>query len=234
MTKTIGLIGGMSWESTRIYYELLNRGVQRQLGGLHSARILLSSLDMAQIARMQIEARWDEAGSLLAVEAARLETAGAQVIALATNTMHKCAPHITSAIKVPFLHIADPLITALGAGRRHRPVLLATRFTMEDRFLLERLETAGLEPIVPTPADRSVLHAIIYDELCKGIVSQPAIATARRLVADAESRGADSVILGCTELCMLIQPGSVAPQVYDTAALHAGALVDFSLSASQC
>jgi aspartate racemase len=232
MMKTIGLIGGMSWESTRIYYDLLNRGVQRRLGGLHSARMLLSSLDLAEIALMQTEGRWDEAGDLMAIEAVRLETAGARVIALATNTMHKCAAHITSAIGVPFLHIADPLISALRADHRHRPVLLATRFTMEDRFFVERLETAGFEPVLPRPADRRVLHAIIFDELCQGIISESALSTSRRLIADAVSRGADSVILGCTELDMLIPSESAASPVYDTAMLHAAALVDFSLASA--
>ena len=224
--KTIGLIGGMSWESTRLYYEHLNRGVQQRLGGLHSARILLSSLDFAPIATMQREARWDEAGELLASEAVRLERAGADLIALATNTMHKCAAQITAAIRIPFLHILDPLIAALRADGRDRPLLLATRFTMEDRFFVERLEAASLRPMVPPADDRIALHAIIFDELCKGIVTGTSEQTARRLVADSAADGADSVILGCTEICMLIQPGTVPVPVYDTTALHTAALVD--------
>jgi aspartate racemase len=228
--RTIGLIGGMSWESTRIYYELLNRGVQRQLGALHSAQILLTSLDMARIATLQSQGRWDEAGAWLALEAVRLEQAGAEVIALATNTMHKCAPQITAAISVPFLHIVDPLIQVLLADGRNRPLLLGTRFTMEDRFFLERLEAAGLEPLVPPPADRAALHATIYEELCKGVVSNPAVEAIQQIVSDGKSQGADSLILGCTELCMLTRVGSLALDTYDTTAIHAGALVDFSLS----
>jgi len=161
--KTIGLIGGMSWESTRIYYELLNRGVQKALGGLHSAQILLSSLDMARIAGMQNEGRWHEAGEWLAQEALRLQRAGADVIALAANTMHKCAPQVAAAICVPLLHIVDPLNAKLHSDQRLRPLLLATRFTMEDRFFVERLEAKQLTPLIPALADRIVLHDIIYE-----------------------------------------------------------------------
>lgn len=228
--KTIGLIGGMSWESTRLYYEQINRGVQQRLGGLHSARILLSSLDFAPIAAMQSEARWDEAAALLTTEALRLEKAGAQVIAMTTNTMHKCAPAILAALQAPFLHIVDPLAGELRADRRKRPLLLATRFTMEDRFFIERLEARDLQPIVPSPEGRMALHRVIYEELCHGIVKAEAKQLARELVADAAAFGADSVILGCTEICMLIQPGTVALPVYDTTTIHAAALVDFSLS----
>ncbi len=228
--KTIGLIGGMSWESTRIYYELLNRGVQKSLGGLHSAQILLSSLDMARVAGMQNEGRWHEAGEWLAMEAVRLERAGAEVIALAANTMHKCAPRIMAAVSVPFLHIVDPLLVQLRADHRRRPLLLATRFTMEDRFFLERLESKLMIPLVPALADRSVLHDIIYQELCQGIVSTEAVAVLQRLAIEARSKGADSVILGCTELGMLAAAGALALPAYDTAVIHAGALVEFALA----
>ncbi len=229
--KLIGLIGGMSWESSRLYYEHLNRGVQQRLGGLHSARVLLSSVDFDPIAAMQREARWDEAGELLADEAARLERAGAQIIALTTNTMHKCAPRIVSSIAVPFIHIVDPLVERLRAQGSMRPLLLATRFTMEERFFLERLEAARLEPIIPPTEDRIALHAIIFDELCKGIVTDRSIHFAKRLVDDAASASADAVVLGCTEICMLIQAGTVKLPVFDTTAIHAAALVDAALSA---
>lgn len=228
--KTIGLIGGMSWESTRLYYEHLNRGVQKRLGGLHSARVLLSSLDFAPIAIMQREARWQEAGEQLAAEARILERAGAEIIALTTNTMHKCAPQLAAAISVPFLHIVDPLIQALHADGRTRPLLLGTRFTMEDRFFLERLEAANFRAVVPPAQGRIDLHTIIFDELCKGIVTDQSRQAAEQLVANAALDGADSVILGCTEICMLIQPGSVALPVYDTTALHTQALVEVALS----
>jgi aspartate racemase len=184
---------------------------------------------MSLIAAMQSEGRWEDAGAWLALEALRLERAGAEVLALATNTMHKCALQITAAVSVPFLHIADPLISSLQADGRNRPLLLGTRFTMEDRFFLERLEAAGLEPLVPTPADRKALHIIIYEELCKGVVSDTAVEAIQQMVSDGRLRGADSLILGCTELCMLTKHGPLALHAYDTTALHAGALVDFSL-----
>ena len=227
--KTIGLIGGMSWESSRLYYELLNRGVQQRLGELHSARVLLSSLDFSPIASMQREERWDEAGELLASEAVRLERAGAELIALATNTMHKCAAQVTAAIRVPFLHIVDPLIDALRADGRKRPLLLATRFTMEDRFFVERLEAASLRPMVPPAEDRIALHTIIFEELCRGIVAEHSKQAAERLVTNGAASGADSVILGCTEICMLIQPDTVTVPVYDTTTLHTAALVAAAL-----
>src|SRR5690606_24626725 len=159
-------------------------------------------------AALQRESRWDEAGELLAREAARLENAGADIVALATNTMHKCADRIIAALNVPFLHIADPLIARLRAEGRMRPLLLGTRFTMEDRFILDRLEAAGLEPSTPDARDRATVHAIIYDELCKGIVSEAAQAAAKKWISRAAVNGADSAILGCTEICLLIAPGS--------------------------
>lgn len=228
--KTIGLIGGMSWESTRLYYEHLNRGVQQRLGGLHSARILLSSLDFAPIAVMQREARWHEAGEQLAAEALKLERAGADLIALATNTMHKCAPQITSAISVPFVHIVDPLAEELRTDGRARPLLLGTRFTMEDRFFLERLEAANFQPIVPPADARIALHTVIFEELCKGIVTDQSKDMAQQLVVNAAREGADSVILGCTEVCMLIESRNAALPVYDTTALHTRALVAAALA----
>jgi aspartate racemase len=228
--KTIGLIGGMSWESTRLYYEHLNRGVQQRLGGLHSARVLLSSVDFAPIATMQRESRWQQAGEQLAAEALKLERAGAELIALATNTMHKCAPQIKAAISVPFLHIVDPLAEALRVDGRVRPLLLGTRFTMEDRFFLERLEAANFQPMVPPADARIALHTVIFEELCKGIVTDQSTDMAQRLVANAAHDGADSVILGCTEVCMLIESDRSRLPVYDTTALHADALVEVALA----
>jgi aspartate racemase len=178
---------------------------------------------------MQREGRWDEAGELLASEAVRLERAGADLIALSTNTMHKCAAQVTAAIHVPFLHIVDPLIDALRADGRHRPLLLATRFTMEDRFFVERLEAVNLKPMVPPADDRIALHAIIFEELCKGVVTEKSKHAAERLVTSGAADGADSVVLGCTEICMLINPGTVPLPVYDTTALHTAALVEAAL-----
>jgi aspartate racemase len=226
--KAIGLIGGMSWESTRIYYEHLNRGVQQRLGGLHSARVIIASLDFAPIALMQAEGRWQEAGDVLACAARALERAGAAVIALATNTMHKVATAIVDATGVPFLDIADPLAFRLVKARKSRPLLLATQFTMEDRFLIGRLAARGITTIVPSQRGRELLQRIIYDELCKGVVTDAS--RVRELVDEGVASGADCVILGCTELCMLIGEYDFNVPVYDTTAIHAAALVEFSVN----
>lgn len=227
--KTIGLIGGMSWESTRIYYAGLNETVRERLGGLHSADILLRSVDFAPVARMQAEGRWDEAGALLAGIAASLEAAGASVIGLATNTMHKLAHHITAAISVPFVHIAAPTADALIADRRRRPLLIATRFTMEQDFYLGLLRERGLDPLVPSPEDRTTIHRIIYDELCRGVIEEQSRRAYEEIIARGVRAGADSVILGCTEVCLLIGPRNAGLPCYDTTALHVAALVEAAL-----
>lgn len=225
--RAIGLIGGMSWESTRTYYEHLNKGVQQRLGGLHSARVIISSVDFAPIASMQAEGHWQEAGNVLASAATSLERGGAAVVALATNTMHKVATIISEAIRIPFLHIADPLVMRLEEAGKSRPLLLATKFTMEDRFLIHRLASHGITAMVPPQHGRAMLHRIIYDELCKGIVTDAS--RVRGLIDDGAAAGADCVILGCTELGMLISPNDADLPVYDTTAIHAAALVAFSL-----
>ena len=225
--RTIGLIGGMSWESTRTYYEHLNKGVQQRLGGLHSARVIISSVDFAPIASMQAEGRWQEAGDVLASAATSLERGGAAVVALATNTMHKVATIVIEALRIPFLHIADPLVMRLEEAGKSRPLLLATKFTMEDRFLIHRLASRGITAMIPPQHGRAMLHRIIYDELCKGVVTDAS--RVRGLIDDGAAAGADCVILGCTELGMLISPNNADLPVYDTTAIHAAALVAFSL-----
>ena len=227
--RKIGLLGGMSWESSRIYYDIMNREVQRRLGGLHSARIVLDSFDMAEIAALQSSERWDEAACLLAAAAVRLEEAGADAIALATNTMHKCAPSIAAALRVPFLHIVDTLSAQLLADGRQHPLLLATRFTMEQDFYRDRLRACGLPLLLPSAEQRARLHSIIYDELCRGMATDQARRFIVSLATEAARRGADSVILGCTELCM-VADGLTALPTYDSTAIHARALVDFALA----
>jgi len=227
--KTIGLIGGMSWESTRLYYALLNETVRARLGGLHSADILLRSVDFAPVAAMQSAGAWDEAGRLLADVARSLEAAGAGVIGLATNTMHKVAPAITTAVSVPFIHIAEPTAAALIRDGRRQPLLLATRFTMEEPFYLGLLQAKGLAPVVPDAAGRAEVHRVIYEELCLGRVEGASRRTYEALIETARRSGADSVILGCTEVCLLVGPENAALPVYDTTALHVGALVDAAL-----
>nr|WP_314256712.1 aspartate/glutamate racemase family protein [uncultured Devosia sp.] len=222
--KTIGLIGGMSWESTAHYYRVLNQEVATRLGGLHSAPLIVHSVDFAPIAEMQSAGDWDGAGRQLAEIAKGLEQAGAAVIGLATNTMHIVADQITSTISVPFVHIADPTSDALLADGFKTVGLLGTRFTMEMGFYRDRLSERGLTSLIPE-VERTNLNGIIYDELCRGIIRdesrQAYVAAIERLKA----RGAEAVILGCTEITMLIDD-SVSPlPVYDTTDLHAKALV---------
>lgn len=228
--KTIGLIGGMSWESTRLYYAALNEGVRGRLGGLHSADILLRSVDFAPIAAMQSAGDWAGAGHFLADIARSLEQGGAGVIGLATNTMHKVAGAIIDAVRVPFVHIADPTADALVRDGRKRPLLLATRFTMEQDFYTALLRARGLEPILPDATERTDVHTIIYDELCRGVVREPSRRRYETIVDQASRRGADSLILGCTEVCLLLGPANASLPCYDTTALHAAALVDAALA----
>src|SRR5262245_115227 len=196
--RTIGLIGGMSWESTRIYYDAINVEVRARLGGLHSADCILRSLDFAPIADMQSAGRWDEAGEALADAARGLVRAGAQLVGLATNTMHKVSGHITAAVPVPFVHIAEATAMALGKAGHRTPYLLATRFTMEQDFYIGLLRALGFEVLVPGAADRVEVHRIIYDELCRGEVKPSSRTSYEAMTAKAKQAGADCVLLGCT------------------------------------
>jgi aspartate racemase len=220
----------MSAESTAVYYRELNRLVRERLGGLHSAELLIRSVDFAPIAELQAADRWDETGRILAEAARKLEGAGAEVIVLATNTMHLNADAIREAISVPFLHIGDATATALKAKGVKRPLLLATRFTMEKAFYKDRLVAAGLYPRVPDQADRDRLQAIIYDELCQGVVKPESQAAALGMIAKGRDEGADGIIFGCTEVGILLDPSAMALPTVDTALAHAEAAVDFALT----
>lgn len=224
---TIGLIGGMSWESTAVYYRLLNEGVRVRRGGLHSADILLHSLDFSPIAEIQAKGDWEAAGAILAESARRLERAGVGCILLCTNTMHKLADSITAATHVPFLHLADVTAKAVRASASRRPLLLATRFTMEQAFYRARLAAFGIEAMVPDSVGREEVHRIIYEELCRGQVSPASKARYLDIVADAVGQGADGVILGCTEITLLVSQADFTVPVFDTTALHAEAALDF-------
>lgn len=228
--KTIGLLGGMSAESTAVYYREFNRLVRERLGGLHSAELLIRSLDFAPIAELQAQDRWDEAGALLAAAARRLEEGGAEVVVLATNTMHLSAEPICNAISVPFLHIGDATAGALTAKGVRRPLLLATRFTMEKDFYKARLVAAGLQPMIPEEANRLALQAIIYDELCQGLVSPSSQAAVMQMIGKARAAGADGIIFGCTEVGILLDPEAMPLPTVDTALAHAAAAVDFALA----
>jgi aspartate racemase len=227
--KTIGLIGGMSWESTAHYYAVLNRETASRLGGLHSAPVIVHSVDFAPIADMQKADDGDGGGRELAGIGASLDAQGCGVIGLATNTMHICAPQIVGALGVPFVHIATPTADALLADRIGTVGLLGTRFTMEKRFYIEGLEARGLEVIVPDVGITN-LNGIIYEELCLGIVREESRRIYVEAIARLAARGAEAVILGCTEIGMLIDD-SVSPlPTYDTTELHAKALVDAALA----
>ncbi|MES0025251.1 MULTISPECIES: aspartate/glutamate racemase family protein [unclassified Mesorhizobium] len=229
--KTLGLIGGMSWESTAIYYRLLNEIVREQLSGLHSAKLLLYSFDFAEIADRQHHGDWDSAGVLLADAARKLEAGGAEGLLICTNTMHKLADRVQAAVSIPLIHIADATAVAVKGAGVKRPVLLATRFTMEQDFYKGRLtEKYGLQPVVPDQAGRDMVHQVIYDELCRGIVNAASKAAyideVARLRRDEKI---DGVIMGCTEITMLIGERDFDIPVFDTTRIHAEAAVAFML-----
>ncbi len=228
--RTIGLLGGMSWESTVTYYRLINEGVKRRLGGLHSARLALVSVDFHEIEALQRRGAWDRAGTILAGHARALKSAGAEALVLCTNTMHKVAPQITAAAGLPLIHVADVTRTALRAAGRRRPILLGTRFTMEEPFYRERLAADGLEVVVPDAVERSEVNRIIYDELCLGRLESASRLALRAVVGRLAAAGADSVVLGCTEIGLLVSAADCPVPVFDTTALHAAAAVEWALA----
>ena len=229
--KCIGLLGGMSWESTVSYYQALNRGVRAQLGGLHSARVLLNSVDFAAIERLQHAGDWPATARLLAAEARKLQDGGADFLLIGTNTMHKVAPEIEAAIDIPLLHIADATAAKLQADGITRVGLLGTRFTMEQDFYKGRLqERFGLAVLVPDEAGRERVHRIIYDELCLGEIRESSRAEYLAIIAGLAAAGAEAVILGCTEIALLVGDAKAAVPLYDTTAIHAEAAVALALS----
>ena len=228
--KTIGLLGGMSWESTALYYRLINEETRRRLGGLHSAAIAMVSVDFEPVERLQMADDWDAAGELLAARALDVQSAGADFLLLCTNTMHKVASVIESAIDVPMLHLADATAQAIVSAGHKSPGLLGTRFTMEQRFYVERLERAGLTVSVPDDVGRGDVHRVIYDELCQGDIVPASRDRYQAIVQDLQSRGADCIIAGCTEITLLLQPEDIALPLFDTASIHALAAVDRALA----
>ncbi|HHQ4533728.1 aspartate/glutamate racemase family protein [Aeromonas veronii] len=229
--KCIGLLGGMSWESTVSYYQALNRGVRAQLGGLHSARVLLNSVDFAGIERLQHAGDWPATARLLAAEARKLQNGGADFLLIGTNTMHKVAPEIEAAIDIPLLHIADATAAKLRADGITRVGLLGTRFTMEQDFYKGRLqERFGLAVLVPDEAGRERVHRIIYDELCLGEIRASSRAEYLAIIEGLAAAGAEAVILGCTEIALLVGDARAAVPLYDTTAIHAEAAVALALA----
>lgn len=231
--KTLGLIGGMSWESTVPYYRQINETVKAQRGGLHSARIILYSVNFEEIETLQHAGRWDEAGAMLADVAVRLENAGADGLVLCTNTMHKVASAIETAVGIPLLHIADPTAEAIKDASHTRVGLLGTRFTMEQDFYRGRLEQKhALEVLTPDADDRDALHRIIYDELCQGIIKEDSRDIYLSIIQRLKDAGAEAVILGCTEISLLVQPQHVdGMPLFDTTALHATHAAQWALAA---
>lgn len=228
--KTIGLLGGMSWESTIPYYRLINEAVKQRLGGLHSAKLLLHSVDFAQIEACQRAGDWDAAGAHLAQAARGLQMAGAELLLIGANTMHKVAPAIEAAIGIPLLHVADATAQAVRAAGIARVGLLGTRFTMEQDFYVDRLASHGLEVLVPPPADRDEIHRVIYAELCQGRLEAASRRVFRRVMADLVARGVGGIILGCTEIGLLVDAGDAAVPQFDTTRLHTLAAVKAALA----
>lgn len=219
--RTLGLLGGMSWESTVSYYQTINRIVGQSLGGVHSARLLLHSVDFADIETLQRSGQWDEAGALLAAAAVKLQAAGAEGLVICANTMHKVAPIIEAAIDIPLLHIADCTAAAVAQAGLVKLGLLGTRYTMEQDFLHKPLRENGLQILVPDEDGRDVVHRIIYDELVKGIIEPTSRAIYQQEIATLTLQGAEGIILGCTEIGLLLTQADSALPLFDTAQLHA-------------
>ncbi|UVC06693.1 aspartate/glutamate racemase family protein [Rhizobium sp. TH2] len=228
--KTIGLIGGMSFESTAVYYDLLNNMARDRFGGLASAEILLHSVNFADIVALQQSGRWDEAGKRLSAIAANLEKAGADCVLICTNTMHKIAGQVQAAISVPLVDIIDETATALKARGCKRPLLLATRYTMEDGFYHAQMSSYGIEVMTSEKAGRDRIHSIIFDELCKGKVLDSSRAEMLAIIDAARSTGADSIILGCTEICLLLDPNHLPLPGVDSTLVHCQAASEFAFT----
>jgi aspartate racemase len=227
--KTIGLIGGMSAESTTVYYQLINRRVRERLGGLHSAQIALWSLDFAPIAALQAKDDWAATGAILADAARRLEGAGADCVLICANTMHLNYAEVSAAIATPVIHIADATAEALKAAGVRRALLLATRFTMEKPFYAERLATQGIGTLTPDKADRDALHAIIYDELVVGVITDASKAAVLAMIEKGRAAGCDGIVFGCTEIGLLLDVSEMPLPTVDTAVAHCEAAVSFAL-----
>jgi aspartate racemase len=229
--RTIGLLGGMSWESSAEYYRIINQETAARLGGLHSARCILLSVDFAEIEELQAAGDWDEAGRLLAAAARGIEAAGADLLVLCTNTMHRVADAVEAAVGIPLLHLADATAARIRDRGLRRVGLLGTRFTMEQDFYRGRLETRhGLEVLVPADRDRALVHRVIYDELVRGVVDDGSRAEYRRILHALAGRGAEGVILGCTEIPLLVRPQDSPAPLFDTTRIHAEEAVRAALA----
>lgn len=231
--KTIGMLGGMSWESTRTYYSEINEGIKQALGGFHSANIAMVSMDFDVIEKLQHEEKWQEMGEILADAAKKIELAGADFLIMCTNTMHRVSPQIEAAISIPFLHIADATALSLQQDGIKTVGLLGTSFTMEQDFYKTRLrENFGIEVIIPAAEDRDIVHKVIYDELCMGKVNNNSRDEYLRIINQLSESGAEAVILGCTEIALLVQQKNTVVRLYDTTTIHAQQAVAVALESS--
>ena len=229
--KTIGLLGGMSWESTASYYKVLNEGVKSRLGGLNSAKVVLFSVNFDEIEKLQHQGRWDETAVLLSDAAESVEKAGADFLMICTNTMHKVVPEIESRISIPVLHIADATANVLQADGIEKVGLLGTRFTMEKDFYKGRLtNNFGMDVVVPSSEDQDTVHTIIYDELCKGVIKESSKKQYLTIIDKLYAEGAQAVILGCTEIALLVSQRDTQVPLYDTTEIHAKQGVEYALS----
>ena len=228
--RTLGIIGGMSWESTESYYRLINDSIKAKLGNLHSADLLIHSVDFAPIGELQAQGAWDEMGAILANSGKRLQAAGAQGLLIATNTMHKVVDDVQAATNLPIIHIADATAVAIKQQGLTKIALLGTQFTMTQDFYKQRLIDAGLQVLIPENDSRAEVHRIIYDELCQGQFLDSSRQYYSQVIKDLANKGAEGVILGCTEIGLLIQQADSPIAVFDTTAIHAAAAVDFLLS----
>lgn len=229
--KTIGLIGGMSWESSKVYYELINTMVKEQLGGSHSAKIIMTSVDFAEIEKLTFEGNWNKIGDIIANESIKLEKAGADMVLLCTNTIHLVSDRITSSVAIPFFHIADATGEAIKSKSLKKIALLGTKFTMEEDFYTKKLEDDyDLEVIIPNDDERQLIHDIIYNELVKGIFKEESKAVYLKIIKNLETQGVEGVIAGCTEIPLLISENDVDIPTFNTTKIHATKAVDFALS----
>lgn len=228
--RTLGIIGGMSWESTESYYRLINKGIKARLGNLHSADLLIHSVDFAPIEALQAQGAWDEMGKVLANSGKRLQAAGAQGLLIATNTMHKVVDDVQAATNLPIIHIADVTAAAIKQQGLTKVALLGTQFTMTEDFYKQRLIDAGLQVLIPETGARAEVHRIIYEELCQGQLLDSSRQYYQQVTKNLADKGAKGVILGCTEIGLLIQQADSPISVFDTTAIHAAAAVDFLLS----
>lgn len=229
--KTIGLIGGMSWESSLEYYRLINQGVKEKLGGFHSAKSVMVSVDFAEIEVLQSEGRWQEATAMMIAAARQVQNGGADFLLICTNTMHKMAPEVQAAVSIPLLHIADAAAEAVKAQRLQKVGLLGTRFTMEQDFYRGRLaDQHGLAVLIPPEADRAIVHHVIYQELCLGRLKDDSREEYKRIIRQLVAAGAEGIVLGCTEIPLLVKPKDSPVPLFDTTLIHAQTAVEWALA----